>query len=186
MQCIFCYSAAEELKNFVTAYVTKSEYHPDMEKLRELLSKVTYEQKLDILQQTKSEVAGMTALHKAAQRGHADVLKAVLSTLQSSDRLIVLMAKDYMKRTPLHEAALGGHTESVKAILNSLTAVQQMQLLTIEGGWYGNRTAVEMASGETADVLSEFKNRARGKAYPGEFDTLNSHVLQVRLDIRVV
>ena len=76
----------------------------------------------------------MTALHKAAQRGHADVLKAVLSTLQSSDRLIVLMAKDYMKRTPLHEAASGGHTESVKAILDSLTADQQRQL-TLEEEW---------------------------------------------------
>ena len=109
----------------------------------------------------------MTALHKAAQRGHADVLKPILSTLQSSDRLKVLSAKDYMKRTPLHEAVFSHQTESVKAILDSLTAVQQMQLLTVEDE--DGETAVEMTSGETADVLSEYKNRAREKAGPGEF-----------------
>ena len=126
MQCIFFgYSAAEELKNVVTKYVTKSECRLDNERLGELLNKVTDEQKLNILQQTKSEVAGMTALHKAAQRGHADVLKAVLSTLQSSDRLKLLMMRNDRNRTPLHLAALGGHTESVKALLDSLTAVQQ-------------------------------------------------------------
>ena len=157
---LFCYyfSAAEELKNVVREYVTKSEYRLDEERLGELLSKVTDEQKLNILQQTKCEVAGMTALHKAAQRGHAEVLNTVLSTLQSSDRLKVLMAKDYMKRTPLHEAVFSNQTESVKAVLDSLTADQQTQLLT-EQEWYG-KTPVEMASGEMLDVLSEYRNGA--------------------------
>ena len=159
MQYIFCYySAAEELKDIVTEYVTKSECRLDKERLGELLSKVTDEQKLNILQQTKSEVAGMTALHKAAQRGHAGVLKPILSTLQSSDRLKVLMAKDYMKRTSLHEAVFSDQTESVKAILDSLTADQQTQLLT-EQEWYG-KTPVEMASGEMLDVLAEYGNGA--------------------------
>ena len=72
-----------------------------------------------------------------------------------------------MKRTPLHIAARGGQTESVKAIFNSLTADQQIQLLTVEEDRYG-KTTVEMASGETADVLSEYKDRAREKADPGE------------------
>ena len=86
------------------------------------------------------------------------------------------MMRDCYKGTPLHEAAQRGHTESVKAILNSLTADQQVQLLTIEGGWYGNKTAVEMASGETADILSEYKNRAGEKAHPGKLNALNSDV----------
>ena len=46
-----------------------------------------------------------------------------------------------------------------------------MQLLTVEG--LCDKTAVETASGETADVLSEYKNRAD----PGEFIPLNSHVM---------
>ena len=156
---LFCYClAAEELKNVVTEYVTKSECRLDKERLRELLSKVTDEQKLNILQQTESVVARMTALHKAAQRGHADVLKAVLTTLQSWDRLKILFAKDYMKRTPLHEAVFSDQTESVKAILDSLRADEQLQLLK-EQEWYG-KTPVEMASGEMLDVLAEYENGA--------------------------
>ena len=147
-------------------YVRRSEYHPDIEKLRELLSKVTDEQKLNILQQTKSE-KDRTALHVAAYRGDAEMITTILSSIQTADRLKSLMMRDFIKRTPLHAAAWRGHTESVKAILNSLTADQQMQLLT-EGDRYG-KTAVEMASGETADVLSEYKNRAKEKAGPGEF-----------------
>ena len=100
----------------------------------------------------------MTALHKAAQRGHADVLKTNLSTLQSSDRLKVLMAKDYMKRTPLHEAVFSDQTESVKAILDSLRTDEQLQLLK-EQEWYG-KTPVEMAFAEMLDVLAEYENGA--------------------------
>ena len=147
-------------------YVRSSKYLPDIEKLRELLSKVTYEQKLNILQQTKSE-RHSTALRKAAYRDDAEMITTILSSLQSSDRLKLLMMRDNMKHTALHIAALRCHTESVKAILDTLTAAQQIQLLTAEDG-YG-KTAVEMASGETADVLSEYKNRAKEKADPGEF-----------------
>mgnify|MGYP001804276488 CR=1 FL=1 len=135
----------------------RSYEYPDIEKLRDLLSKVTDEQKLDILQRIKSEVAGMTVLHKAAYRDDAEVLKTILSSLQYSDRPIVLMMVDNMNRTPLHEATLGGHTESVKAILDSLTADQQLQLM-FDQEWDG-KTAVEMASGETAGVMTEYRNQ---------------------------
>ena len=138
---------------------------PDTEKLRELLCKVTDEQKLNILQQTKD--VGITALHVAADRDDAEMITTILSSLRSSYRLDRLMKKDFFKRTPLHIAARGGHTESVKVILDSLTADQQMQLL-IEEDWCF-KTAVGMASGETADVMSEYKNRARENADPGEF-----------------
>ena len=96
------------------------------------------------------------------------MITTVLSSLQSSDRLNLLLMKHEMECTPLHEAALFGHTMSVKAILGSLTADQQMQLLAVEGDSYGE-TAVEMASGETAVVLSVYKNRAKEKVDPGEF-----------------
>ena len=152
------------LKGMMRDYVKESEYQ-DMEELRELLSKVTDEQKLEILQQTKNE-RDRTALHEAAWRDDAEMITTILSSLQSPDRLKLLMMRDNMKRTPLHEAASEDHTESVKAILDSLTEDQQMQLLTAEDLRHGE-TAVEMASGETADVLSEYKNKVKEKADPG-------------------
>ena len=149
-------------------FVRRSKYHPDMEKLRELLSKVTDEQKLNILQQTKNRW-GITALCEAAWIDDAEMITTILSSLQSSDRLKVLMMIDNWMLTPLHTAAIGNMTESVKAILNSLTAVQQIQLLTAEGGRLG-KTAVEMAAGETADVLIRYSMNAiretrKGKIY---------------------
>ena len=54
-----------QLQEMVTAYVQRSKHRADKEKLRDLLSKVTDEQKLNILQQTKN-VVGRTALHVAA------------------------------------------------------------------------------------------------------------------------
>ena len=162
------------LKDMMREYVRRSEYHPDMEKLRGVLSRVTDEQKLNILQQTKSE-RHRTALHEAADRDDAEMITTILSSLKSSNRLKPQMMSDRRMLTPLHTAAQKGHTESVKAILGSLTADQQMQLLTEEDGDY--KTPVEMASGETADVLSEYKNKAKEKADPGEFIPLNSHVM---------
>ena len=144
-------------------YVRRSEY-PDTEKLRELLSKVTDKEKLNILQQTKIRW-DMTALHEAAYRDDAEMITTILSSLQSSDRLKLLMMRDNMTRTSLHAAASGSHTESVKAILNSLTADQQTQLLTEEG--FCGKTAVDVSSDETSERLSD-------KAVFGEFVYLNS------------
>ena len=101
-------------------YVIRSEYHPDMEKLRELLSKVTDQQKLDILQQTKSSWTDRTALHVAAYRDDAEVITTILSSIQSEDRLKLLMMTNYWKCTPLHIAARRGVSESLKSILSSL------------------------------------------------------------------
>ena len=152
-------------------YVRPYGYHPEKEKLRDLLSEVTDEQKLNILQRTKSREDD-SALHVAAWRDDAEMIKIILSSLQSSDRLKLLMMRDHVKHIPLHSAASVDHTESVKAILNTLTADQLMQLLAEEDG--DGETAEEIASGETADVLSEYKNRAKEKADPGE---LNFHVI---------
>ena len=62
---VLCFVTALCLKDMMREYVRNSEYHPDIEKLRDLLSKVTDEQELNILQQTKN-VVGRTALHVAA------------------------------------------------------------------------------------------------------------------------
>ena len=146
-------------------YVRNSEYHQDIKKLRELLSKVTDEQKLNILQRIK--YVDSTALHEAADRDDAEMITTILSSLQSSDRLKLLMMRDDDNNTPLHAAAQGGHTESVRAILTSMTADQQIELLAAER--WDCKAAVDMASGETAYVLSEYKIKAEEKADPGEF-----------------
>ena len=171
---ILCFVTALCLSDMVREYVSNAKYQSDIEKLRELLSKVTDEQKLYILQQTKNR-SDETALQIAAYRDDAEMITTILSSLQSSDRLKLLLIKNNRKRTPLHLAAWIGRTESVKAILNSLTADQQMQLLTEEDE--DGKTADMMTSGETADVLSEYKNRPQEKANPGEFIPLNSHVM---------
>ena len=115
------YHAKRNLKHALKRYVRESEYHPDIEKLRDRLSKVTDEQKLNILQQTKSE-GHSTALHVAAYRGDAEMITTILSFLKPSDKLKVLYVKDYFGRTPHHTALAGEHKESMKAILVSLTA----------------------------------------------------------------
>ena len=143
----------------------RGSWYPDIEKLRDLLCKITDEQKLNILQQTKN--GSRTALHAAANRDDAEMITTILSSLQSSYRLKLLMMRDDDNDTPLHAEALRGHTESVKAILNSLTADQQMQLLIVEGHWYGE-TAVEMASGETADVLIRYSMNAIRESRKGK------------------
>ena len=147
-------------------YVRNSEYHQDIEKLRDLLCKITDEQKLNILQQTKNR-SDETALHVAADIDDAEMITTILSSLQSSDRLKLLMMRDDDNNTPLHAAAQGGHTESVRAILTSMTADQQIELLAAER--WDCKAAVDMASGETAYVLSEYKIKAEEKADPGEF-----------------
>ena len=139
--------------NMMREYTRGWCYHPDIEKLRELLSKVTDEQKLNILLQTKAGL-DRTAPHKAAYRNDAEMITTILSAFQSADRIKFLMMENYQKRTPLHVAVCRGHTESVKAMLNSLTADQQMQLLAVED--WDSETAAEMASGETAEVLIRY------------------------------
>ena len=147
-------------------YLRRYDYHPDMERLRELLSKVTDEQKLNILQLAKSDL-GRTALHEAVYRTDAAMLTTVLPSLQSSERLKLFMMKDGNDCTILHAAVSIGHTYSVKAILNSLTTDQQMQLLTVEEDWR-SRTAVEMASGETLDALLKYSISVLRKANKGK------------------
>ena len=158
--CFLCFVTAVCLKDMMREYVTEYKCYPDIEELRELLSKVTDEQKLNILQQAKSRMTGRTALHVAAYRCDAEMITTILSSLRSEDSLKLLIMRDFSMCTPLHYAALRGHTESVKAILNSLTANQQMQLLTVEDGSLRGKTAVEMASGETADVLIRYSVNA--------------------------
>ena len=145
----------------VRKYVWRSNYQPDTEKLRELLSKDTDEQKLNILQQTKG-VWDMTALHVAAYRDDAEMITTILSSLKPSDRLKLLMMRDNVKCTPLHEAAWRGNSKSVRIILDCLAADHQIQIMSVQD--YVGETAIQYAERrrhtDTVRVLKEYQQRA--------------------------
>ena len=109
---------------------------------------------------------GSTALHKAASRDDAEVITAILSSLQPDSKIQLLLMKDSSGCTPLHKAAARSCKKSVKAVLDSLTAQQQLQLLTKKRA---GDTAIEMASGETFDTLLEYGMAATSKARNGKF-----------------
>ena len=162
--------AKRQLEEMVTAYVQRSKHGATVAKLRELLGKVTDDLKLSILRQIKN-LRDMTALHEAAYRDDAEMITTILSSLQSSDRLKLLMKLDASGCTPLQRAAARSCKKSVKALLDSLTAQQQLQLLTKKRA---GDTAIEMASGETFDTLLEYGMAATNKARNGEFCLLQS------------
>ena len=143
-------------------YLLDAENHLDTGKLSEVLSKSTEQEKLNILQQT---VLGSTALHNAAARDDAEVITAILSSLQSDDKIKLLLMKDSSGCTPLHKAADGNLKRSVKAILNNFTAKQQLQLLTEKAS---GDTAIEMSSGSTFDMLLEYGMTAAIRARNGK------------------
>ena len=154
--------SAEEklLQDMITQYcrwASKSVY-PEMKKLREVLTQLTDQQKLHILQQKYSL---WTPLHRAAMSDHTEIINTLLTSLQSSaDRLKLLMVND--EDPPLHTAALHGHTESVKMILDCLTADHQIRITSIQD--YGGDTAIQIADRrgrtDTARVLREYQHRA--------------------------
>ena len=147
-------SAEQLLQDTLTQYCNWSEY-PDMRKLREVLTQLSDEQKLNIQQR----YSGLfTPLHCAAIRGHTEIIRTLLTSLQSSaDRLKLLMIDEY---TPLHPAALWGQTESVKMILDCLTAEQQIQIMSVQrGGGTAIQKAEKTGHTDTVRVLREYQQR---------------------------
>ena len=151
-------SSTQLLQDMIEQY-SKNIVYPDIKKLREVLTQLSDEQKLHILQQ---EYSGLyTPLHCAASRGHTEIISTLLTSLQSSaDRLKLLMVSEY---TPLHTAARFGHTDSVKMILDCLTGDQQIQIMSVQSYWRGE-TAIQYAEmfsyADTVRVLREYQQRA--------------------------
>ena len=146
------------MKQYCNLYRLLTVY-PDMKKLREVLTQLSGQKKLHLLQQKYS--GWRTPLHRAAEKDHTEIISTLLTSLQSSaDRLKLLMVIIALG-TPLHYAAYCGHTESVKMILDSLTADQQIQLMSVQ--WW-DKTAIQIAESEgdtaTVRVLREYQHRA--------------------------
>ena len=153
-------SAEQLLQDMMRQYckLLSSSVYPDMKKLREVLTQLSDQQKLHILQQ-KYSVLG-TPLDYAAFRDHTEIFSTLLTSLQSSAyRLNLLMADD--QDPPLHRAAWWGRTDSVNMILDCLTADQQIQIMSVQSR---GRTAIQIAESEgdtaTVRVLREYQHRA--------------------------
>ena len=151
-------SSTQLLQDMMRQYCRPSSVYPDIKKkLREVLTQLSDQQKLHILQQDYTT----RPLHRAARRDDTEIISTLLTSLQSSaDRLKLLMVDD--EYTPLHRAALMGHTESVKMILDCLTADQQIQIMSVQD--WGDETAIQCAESirrtDTVRVLREYQHRA--------------------------
>ena len=144
------------MKQYCNLYRPSSVY-PDMKKLREVLTQLSDQQKLHLLQQRYSD---LTPLAYAAFSDDQEIIRTLLTSLQSSTyRLKLLMM--YEHYTPLHTAAFGVHTESVKMILDCLTVDQQIQIMSVQ---WCDMTAVQWAkinrNTDTVRVLREYQQRA--------------------------
>ena len=152
-------SAEQLLQDMMTQYCKPWLFvYPNMKKLSEVLTLLFDQQKLHILQQHYSGVR--TPLHTAARWGHTEIIRLLLTSLQSSaHRLKLLMVDEY---TPLHTAALIGRRESVKMILECLTADQQIQIMSVQRS--GGETAIQWAkinrNTDTVRILTEYRHRA--------------------------
>ena len=72
-------------------YEAPSSVYPDMKKLREVLTQLSDQQKLHILQ--KGNYSGWTPLHCAADIGHTEIIRTLLTSLQSSALVLCRVAK---------------------------------------------------------------------------------------------
>ena len=134
--------------------------YPDVNEVKEVLTQLSDEQKLDILEQLHLYTI-TTPLHCAAYRNHPGIITTLLMSLQSEYRLPQLLMDKCS--TPLHTASERGNIESVKMILDCLTADQQIQIMSVQDYW--GETAIQCAErrGRTyiATVLTEYEKSAR-------------------------
>ena len=137
-----------------------SPVYPDVNEVKEVLTQLSDEQKLDILEQLHLYTI-TTPLHCAAYRNHPEIITTLLMSLQTENRLPQLLMDKCS--TPLHTASERGNIESVKMILDCLTADQQIQLMSVQD--YLGYTAIQCAKrrGHTyiATVLTEYEKSAQ-------------------------
>ena len=108
-------SEGQLLQRMMTQYCRSSVY-PDMKKLRDLLTQLSDEQKLDILRQKYL----WTPLHWAAVRDDPEIISTLLQCLPTTYRLQLLMVDKIS--TPLHQAS---HRDRPEQGFRSLTRVSE-------------------------------------------------------------
>ena len=154
-------SEGQLLQRMMTQYCRSSVY-PDMKKLRDLLTQLSDEQKLDILRQKYL----WTPLHWAAVSDDPEIISTLLQCLPTTYRLQLLMVDKIS--TPLHHAAHWDRPESVKVILDCLTADNQIELMSVQ---WGDETAIQNAeyhgNADVVRILREYWQQAK-KQLKGE------------------
>ena len=115
-------TTAELSKILNDYYNSMGHIYPDIERLKNLLSQVSYAQRCELL----SSIRGDEVLIEAARLGKTELCVTLLSSLPQADRLKL---KPVDELRAFHFAALWRYTETILGILNCLTAEQQLQLL---------------------------------------------------------
>ena len=112
-------AAKELLRQILTDYCRNGNAEcPDIERLKNLFSKVSDDQRYELLSLITDDYRN-TALALAAYRGHTELCLTLLSSLPSADRRQLILVDDI---TALHQAAYQGYTDTASGILNCLTA----------------------------------------------------------------
>ena len=151
-------AAKEHLRQILTDYCRNGNAEcPDIERLKNLFSKVSDDQRYELLSSI-TDSYGYTVLTLAAYRGHTELCVTLLSSLPPADRLKLILVDGI---TALHTAAYRGYTNTISGILNCLTADQQLQLLFTQD-----------SIGDTA--LHDSAQRGRTETVKALFDNLTS------------
>jgi hypothetical protein len=120
-------SAKQRLEDMMRKYCeSMGNKLPEIEELRDVLSQLSNQQRIDILQ--KKYPLWYTPLNCASYGSGAEILSTLLTSVESADRMKLLLPTYPL----LHAAAWCGHTESVKVILDSLTADQQLKIMSVQ------------------------------------------------------
>ena len=114
-----------QLHQLMYRYITSS-LVPNTSQLKQLLSQVSNKQRMSIL--SKEYTNYWMPLHKAAFKDDTDIIEAILSSLQNTDR-IKLASISVRGVTPLQLAINFANIDSVKAILVWLRSNEQILLL---------------------------------------------------------
>ena len=118
-------STEAQLYQLFNRYITSS-LVPNISQLKHLLSQVSNKQRMSILSKVYTNY--WRPLHRAAFKGDTDIIEAILSCLQSTDR-IKLASISGGRDTPLQIAISFANIDSVKAILVWLRCDEQILLL---------------------------------------------------------
>lgn len=100
-------------------------------------------------------INGLNAVHYAAVRGDAEMLKCLLSSLPDAQLHELLMTRCTKNWTAIHYAATFGYTDAIRVMIDRPELTQQRKLLYLKDD--SDNTALDMAIGlghaETAELI---------------------------------
>lgn len=147
-------TTAKELERLVDLYYCVDEETERSELLRFIRNvNVTGTAKYNALMNTRSE-NGFTALHTAATRGDAEVLRYMLRSLSNDQLDNILMLQSFRGMTAVHCAAMCGHFEALKVMIDRPELMRQKELVYLKDK--EDCTALDYAIGAEHVEIAEF------------------------------